>query len=112
MKYLHYAPEAPLFVIAPDEEKIREAVAALHNEGKKVAVIGPDEFDVQNADWYFAVGPLQNNEAMATHLYRAIRQCDFTDADIILAVETDVTGFGAAVMNRLSKASEGKRYID
>ena len=112
MKYLHYAPEAPLFVIHPDEEKIRNAVTKLHSEGKKVAVIGPDEFTVSNADWYFSVGPLRNNEAMATHLYRAIRKCDLTDADIILAVETDLTGFGAAVMNRLSKASEGKRYTD
>ena len=38
--------------------------------------------------------------------------CDLTDADIILAVETDLTGVGAAVMNRLTKAADGKRYID
>ena len=112
MKYLHYAPNAPLFVIGPDEKKIREAVATLHNEGKKVAVIGPDEYLISNADWYFSVGPLQNNEMMATNLYRAIRQCDLTNANIILAVETDLTGFGAAVMNRLTKASEGKRFTN
>ncbi|MCZ2257527.1 L-threonylcarbamoyladenylate synthase [Sporosarcina sp. G11-34] len=110
MKYLHYAPEAPLFVISQDEEEIRIAVDTLQNEGKKVAVIGPDEFNVSNADWYFAVGPIYDNEAMATNLYRAIRKCDFTSADIILAVETDLNGYGVAVMNRLTKASEGKRY--
>ena len=47
-----------------------------------------------------------------THLYRALRQCDLTEADIILAVETDLTGVGAAVMNRLTKAADGKRYTD
>lgn len=112
MKYLHYAPEAPLYVIAPNEEKIRTAVKNLKNEGNKVAVIGPDEYLLTTADWYFAVGPIRDNEKMAVNLYRALRQCDLTDADIILAVETDLKGFGAAVMNRLSKASEGKRYTD
>lgn len=112
MKYIHYAPEAPLFVIAPDAPAIREAVETLRREGKRVAIIGPDDLDIPAADWYFAVGPRNNNDAMASHLYRALRQCDLTEADLILAVETDLTGMGAAVMNRLIKAADGKRYID
>ena len=89
MKYMHYAPESPLFVIQPDEAVIREAVVQIHAEGKRVAVIGPDEFDISEADWYFSVGPLHDNEAMAANLYGAIRQCDLTDADLILAAGTD-----------------------
>lgn len=112
MKYMHYAPEAPLYVIAPDVIAIREAVEALHAEGKRVAIIGPDELDIPAADWYFAVGPRNNNEVMASHLYRALRQCDLTEADLILAVETDLSGVGAAVMNRLTKAADGKRYMN
>ena len=65
----------------------------------------------RGADWYFAIGPAGNNEAMATNLYGALRQCDLTEADLILAVETDLAGVGAAVMNRLMKAAEGKRYM-
>lgn len=112
MKYMHYAPEAPLFVMTSDVAKICEAVITLHGEGKSVAIIGPDELDIPDADWYFAVGPQNNNEAMAAHLYRALRQCDMTAADIILAIETDLTGVGAAVMNRLTKAADGKHYLD
>jgi L-threonylcarbamoyladenylate synthase len=112
MKYLHYAPEAPLYVIDYDAEKIRRVIDALQNEGKKVALIGPDELDIPVADWYFAIGPAGNSEAMATNLYGALRKCDLTIADIILAVETDVAGVGAAVMNRLMKAAEGKHYTD
>lgn len=112
MKYIHYAPEAPLYVIAPDIIAIREAVEALHNEGKRVAIIGPDDLEIPTADWYFAVGPRNNNEAMASHLYRALRQCDLTEANLILAVETDLSGVGAAVMNRLTKAANGKRYME
>lgn len=110
MKYMHYAPESPLYVIRPDETVIREAVKQLHIEGKRVAVIGPDEFDIADADWYFAVGPLNNNEAIAVNLYGALRQCDLTDADLILAAETDYEGVGQAVMNRLLKAADGKRF--
>ena len=110
MKYMHYAPESPLYVIRADEQAISDAVKSLHEEGKKVAVIGPDEFRIEGADWYFAVGPLLNKEALAANLYRAIRQCDLTDADIILAAETDLSGVGDAVMNRLNKAADGKRY--
>ncbi|MDN4606008.1 L-threonylcarbamoyladenylate synthase [Sporosarcina highlanderae] len=114
MKYMHYAPESPLYIIQADEIAIQEAVQSLQNEGKRVAVIGPDEFSVtvDEADWYFPVGPLRDQEAMAANLYGAIRQCDLTDADVILAAETEWTGVGAAVMNRLLKAADGKRYTD
>ena len=112
MKYLHYAPEAPLYVINYDADKIREAVDKLHAEGKKIALIGPDELGISGADWYFAIGSAGNNEAMATNLYGALRKCDLTEADLILAVETDLAGVGAAVMNRLMKAAEGKHYMN
>lgn len=110
MKYAHYAPESPLFVIELDELIVREAVEALHADGKKVAVIGPDEFARGGADWYFPVGPIHDQNAMAANLYHAIRQCDQTDADVILATETDLGGVGDAVMNRLNKAADGKRF--
>ena len=110
MKYAHYAPESPLFVIELDESIISEAIAILHADGKKVAVIGPDEFVTGEADWYFPIGPLDDQNAMAANLYHAIRQCDQTDADIILAAETDLGGVGEAVMNRLNKAADGKRF--
>lgn len=112
MKYMHYAPEAPLYLIEPDIGKIKKAIDNLHLKGEKVAVIGPDELTVSNANWYFAIGPLCNKEAMASNLYRALRQCDLTEATVILAVETDLEGVGAAFMNRLEKASEGKQHND
>lgn len=110
MKYMHYAPDAPLFVIRPDKEKLHLAVKTLQQQGKEVAVIGPDELYIDEADWYFALGPAKRHDQMAAHLYRALRQCDMTTADIILAVETDLNGVGTAVMNRLTKAAAGRRY--
>ncbi|BAQ09897.1 sua5/ycio/yrdc/ywlc family protein [Bacillus sp. OxB-1] len=112
MKYTHYAPDAPLFVIHPDGRKLEAAIQTLQSEGKKVAVVGPDEMQTDAAEWYFSIGSLHDHEAMASNLYRALRQCDMTKADIILAVETDLSGVGVAVMNRLIKAADGKQYSD
>lgn len=112
MKYTHYAPEAPLFVIEPNADTIAHALETIHQQNKRVAIIGPDELYTERADWYFSTGPINSREAMASSLYKAIRQCDNTKADIILAVETDFSGIGAAVMNRLDKASDGKRFME
>lgn len=112
MKYTHYAPNAPLFVIEPKAEYIAHAVETIHAQNKRVAIIGPDELYTEKADWYFSTGSIESREAIASSLYKAIRQCDTTEADIILAIETDLSGIGAAVMNRLDKASNGKRYTE
>jgi len=111
MKYAHYAPEAPLFIIQSNAESITNAVAQLQAKNKKVAVVGPDNFNVPSADWYFAIGASGDNEQMSASLYKALRDCDLTDADVILATETDLSGVGTAFMNRLLKASDGKRFI-
>lgn len=110
MKYAHYAPEAPLFIIEANQEKIKEAVTAIQKEGQKVAVIGPNDLNMTAADWYFAIGANTNVEEMAANLYKALRQCDTTEADLILAVETNLEGVGEAFMNRLLKAADGRRY--
>lgn len=112
MKYKHYAPEAPLYVVEPDVGKIENIIQTLHAKAKKVVVIGPDDLDVQHADWYFGIGPSHDKEAMAGNLYKALRRCNVTDADIILAIETDLSGVGAAFMNRLEKAADGKKMND
>lgn len=110
MKYAHYAPEAPLFIIESNAESIENAVAQLQADNKKVAVVGPDNFKVPTADWYFAIGSSGDNEKMSASLYKALRDCDLTDADVILATETNLSGVGVAFMNRLLKASDGKRF--
>lgn len=112
MKYTHYAPDAPLFVIEPNADYIAQALETIHSQHKRAAIIGPDELYTEKADWYFSTGPIASREAMATSLYKAIRQCDTTEADIILAIETDLSGIGVAVMNRLNKASNGRRYTE
>lgn len=110
MKYAHYAPDAPVYLIEADGQAIATAIEKCQQQGQKVAVIGPDELVNEAANWYFSIGQMTEIEKMATNLYKALRQCDATDADLILAVETGRGGVGEAFMNRLQKAANGRRY--
>ncbi|REB05907.1 threonylcarbamoyl-AMP synthase [Sporosarcina sp. BI001-red] len=110
MKYMHYSPDAPVWLIEPDRTQIEQAVKVLKDEGKKVAVIGPDELKTDKSSWYFATGAYADPSQLASNLYDVLRKCDETEADVILAVEAPPEGMGIAVMNRLKKAADGKRF--
>ena len=112
MKYLHYSPNAPVWLIGPSAQLIAHALTSWMKDGKRVAVIGPDELKTDQTEWYFATGAYNDPSQLAASLYDALRKCDETDADVILAVDTPLKGMGTAVMNRLKKAADGKRYAD
>lgn len=110
MKYAHYAPEAPLYIVQAEAKTIEHAIKKIHAGGKKVAVIGPKEYEQSLSDWYFSIGRAQQIDELAMNLYDALRKCDNTDADLILAVETTTDAVGAAFMNRLLKAAENRYF--
>ena len=109
MKYTHYAPEAPLYLIEANKEAIKTAIAELQPE-HKVALLAPENFEEIKADYYFTFGKEHDLEQMSASLYDALRACDKTDATIILATATSKAGVGKAIMNRLEKAAGGKWY--
>lgn len=109
MKYTHYAPDAPVYQIACDVDVVTRAVATLHAEGKKVALLAPDAFSDIDSDWFFTFGD-GSHAQMAAHLYDALRACNATDADIVLATITDKSDVGSAIMNRLEKSAGGRFY--
>jgi len=110
MKYKHYAPDSPVYLIVPDHETIAGAIRETKADGKKVALIGPETFSDTGADWFFSTGALDDLKEFTKTLYAALRACDETGADVIFAVETSREGVGAAIMNRLEKAADQKRY--
>ncbi|MGB2992612.1 MAG: L-threonylcarbamoyladenylate synthase [Paenisporosarcina sp.] len=107
MKYAHYAPDAPVYLIEPQQDVVDRAIQSIHTQNQKVALLAPDEFQHNQADWYFSLGNQQNLEASAHHLYAHLRACDDTAADIILVTAPPKTGVGAAIFNRLEKAADG-----
>ncbi|MGN7478178.1 L-threonylcarbamoyladenylate synthase [Solibacillus silvestris] len=109
MKYTHYAPDAPVYLIDADEGIIEAAIANLKS-GHKVALLAPECFKEMKADYYFSLGEAHDAEQMSAALYDALRACDKTAATIILATATSKTGVGTAIMNRLEKAAGGNWY--
>ncbi|MBQ0139706.1 MAG: threonylcarbamoyl-AMP synthase [Kurthia sp.] len=109
MKYTHYAPNAPVYLIAKDANEISKAIEELHEQNKKVALLAPDSYEDVAADYFFSFGA-DTQQDMALHLYHALRACDATDADIVLATITSMDGVGSAIMNRLEKSAGGNWY--
>ncbi|WP_033541509.1 L-threonylcarbamoyladenylate synthase [Planococcus sp. CAU13] len=100
MKYTHYAPEAPVYLIEDDSGLIKKAIQHVQGKGRKVAVLSAADYP--EADYHF---PLS-----AETLYSSLRKCDMTDADLILAgvsAEHDDNDF---MMNRLEKAADHKWF--
>ncbi|AWE06292.1 threonylcarbamoyl-AMP synthase [Lysinibacillus sp. 2017] len=110
MKYTHYAPNAPVYLIEPDEQLVQQALQQLKQANHQVALLAPQSFETFEADHYFSLGDKEDMQQMSARLYDALRACDKTEATIILATATTKKGVGTAIMNRLEKAAGGKWY--
>ncbi|WP_456421458.1 L-threonylcarbamoyladenylate synthase [Thermococcus sp.] len=109
MKYKHYSPNAQVVVVeGPRErvrEKIRELIKEYRSKGYRVGVMATEEFE---ADEFFYLG--KTLEEVAKNLFKALRELDKKNVDIIIAEGVEERGLGLAVMNRLRKAS-GYRIV-
>lgn len=110
MKYTHYSPDAPVYLIEKNKADIKAAIATIHAQNKTVALLAPDAFANDDADYFFTFGEDTKN-SMASHLFNALRACDSTTADIVIATVTSIDGVGSAIMNRLEKAA-GDRWFE
>ncbi|MFC4386502.1 L-threonylcarbamoyladenylate synthase [Gracilibacillus marinus] len=109
MKYNHYEPEVPLYLIKGKVGFIQSRIDELTNEGKRVAVIASAELAEQVvAPQVYRCGSVTNLPEVATHLYDALRHFKQKDVDIILAESFTTEGIGQAIMNRLTKAATGE----
>lgn len=110
MKYTHYAPNAPVYLIESNQTIVIQAIQKLKAEGHKIALLAPHSFNKLDVDYFFAYGDEGNKEEMSAKLYDDLRACDKTDASVILATTTSTDGVGAAIMNRLEKAAGGQWF--
>ena len=117
MKYKHYAPKADLAIVeGPTEEvdgeaenvvkKINELVAEKQKNGLKVGVIATDETkDQYQADIVVSIGARADEDAIAQHLYKILREFDDWNVDAIYSESFATPRIGQAIMNRLLKAA-------
>ena len=110
MKYRHYAPKGQLTIVTGESEKvvgyINEMSREAQKDGKKVGIIGSEEFLAQyQADSVKSAGSRDDEQAIAHNLYRILREFDDENMEVIYSESFDNGGMGQAIMNRLLKAA-------
>lgn len=110
MKYKHYAPDADLVLVEGESEKVVEKINALVQEkraaGKKTGVIATEETKkLYQADYVVSIGAREDEDAIARHLYKILREFDTLQVDAIYSESFRTPRIGQAIMNRLMKAA-------
>ncbi|MFC0296468.1 L-threonylcarbamoyladenylate synthase [Geobacillus jurassicus] len=109
MKYTHYAPNAPLWIVAGPPALLQRLVDESRSEGKTVGVLTTEENRNRYiADVVLPCGTRQALETVASRLYDTLRRFDETNVDLIYSEAFPEEGIGAAIMNRLRKAAGGR----
>ena len=108
MKYRHYAPKAPVTVVAGKPEASAAYIAA--HAAPEDGIICFDEFMDQFTGQpvtrpVMVLGPSTDKEEQARHIFDALRHFDHTDVPAIWAQCPDASGIGLAIANRLNKAA-------
>ena len=109
MKYRHYSPDKPVWILPASIKESRSVMTELEENGEIVGLIASEE---NKRVWntpsrlYFSIGEKKYPNQAASLLYRALRELDDSQATIILAEAYEEKGIGTAYMNRLSKAAE------
>lgn len=110
MKYKHYAPKADLALVDGAKDaviaKINELAGEKKKAGKKVAVIATEETrNAYQADVILCIGSRKDEDSIAQHLYKILRDCDELEVDAIYSESFVTPRIGQAIMNRLLKAA-------
>jgi L-threonylcarbamoyladenylate synthase len=109
MKYRHYAPNAPLYLVEGSPSFLRSLVGEKQREGLRVGVLTTEENVVEyQADIVLACGRRSELSTVATALYDTLRTFNSEKVDIIFSEMFPSTGVGHAIMNRLQKAAGNK----
>lgn len=109
MKYTHYAPEVPLWLVEGNSERIQKIYQELVNEGKRVGVLA-NRNTLEKLEVSEQISLGESLEEVAAHLYDSLRKFKQGEVDIILCETYPEIGIGQAIMNRLRKAAS--RYIE
>ena len=116
MRYRHYAPKAPLFVVEGEEAAVISRIISLAGEaaasGKRVGIIASESSAVLYAEKLEGMRPVitalgSRNEdlTVARKLFGALRDFDREEVDVIYSESFDTPHLGMAIMNRLLKAA-------
>ena len=110
MKYKHYSPNAEVYIVNGELEKVVKKIKDLTEEqlkkGKKVGIMAT----VQTSTKYekgeiIVVGDRSKPDTIAKNLFRVLRDFDKKGVDVIYSEGFQYEEIGLAIMNRLEKAA-------
>ena len=110
MKYKHYAPKADMVIVDGEKENVVEEIAkyieGAKEKGLKAAVIATEETKaLYQAEVVLSIGTREEEDSIARHMYKILRDCDKLDVDVIYSESFKTPRIGQAIMNRLLKAA-------
>ncbi len=110
MKYRHYAPKAPLYIVEGRSEEVIRYIntEAVKNaaEGKLTGILATEETKKNyTGGMVFSVGMRENAETIAAGLFDTLRSFDETGVGVIYSESFADNPLGTAIMNRLLKAA-------
>lgn len=113
MKYKHYAPNAPLYLVSGSKAFLQNLVKEKQQDGLRVGVLTTEEnVHDYKADIVLACGKRGELATVASSLYETLRMFNHEKVDVIYSEMFPTTGVGHAIMNRLQKAAGNKRITE
>jgi len=106
-RHRHYAPRARVILIQKNDlETFVQELNILKSEGNSVGSItySKDLNDIEVTKFHFILS--SSVEQYAQNIFKALRELDSFGVDCMLVESVEEHGIGAAVMDRLGKASE------
>lgn len=117
MKYMHYAPTAPVILFEGEPVMVRQAITNRAKDllalGKHVGILATED----SAPYFpeeatiLTMGNRETPSAAATLLFALLREFDQLQVEMILAEGINPQGLGLAVMNRLRRAAGERVYL-
>lgn len=95
----HYSPTTP-FIVTEDLEK-----TLLENRHKKIAVLGFGEIKVPEDIYTLNLSKIGDIDEAAKNLFHYMRLLDTIEKELIIGIKVPEFGLGAAINDRLSRAS-------
>ncbi|MBE6590404.1 MAG: threonylcarbamoyl-AMP synthase [Ruminococcaceae bacterium] len=105
MKYRHYAPSAPLVLLAGERDHQLAFLKAAQKKEKCAILCYEEEMPYLDGERLLCVGSANDLPTQAHKLFHALRDADTTDADIIYAHLPPMEGLGLALYNRMIRAA-------
>lgn len=113
MKYTHYAPNAKVYIVVGEEEKVVKKINKLVDENSEKCIKTGVMCINKNSNKYKGeiIGLGEDLSEVAYNLFKVLREMDKRNVDIIYSEAFEDTGIGQAIMNRLNKAA-GYKIIE